>query len=243
MKSLHKDWSAGIKRFLLIAFCTLSGTGWGLAQTQQPLTLRPVDTGRSVTFQIGGRSSGGSSGGYYDSFAVKTNLLYDATLTPNLSLEFGVGPQATVEIGGAYHPWEKKFTDGTLDPEAKRLVHWLGKAEFHYWFSERFDRHFVGLQAFYTDYDLGRIDVPMIFEKEFYYDGTAFGGSLLYGYNWRWSPRWSMEFTLGVGVMQMKYMKMDCLACAGTAEEPAPSFNKTYFGPTTAGIKLAFMIK
>jgi hypothetical protein len=253
MNSLQNNSKAAIRNLFLVVACLVSGTGVLFGeersdlsaetspQTPPPMTLRPVDTGRSVTFQIGG--SKGSRGGYYNGLAVKTNLLYDAVMTPNLSIEFGVGPQATVEIGGAYNGWEKKYTDGTLDPEAKRSVHYLGKAEFHYWFGERFDGHFAGIQAFYADYDVGRLEIPMIFEKEFYYDGTAFGASVLYGYNWRLAPRWSLEFTLGVGVMQMKYMKMPGLDQVGTPENPSPSFNKTYFGPTTAGIKLAFMIK
>ncbi len=229
-----------------MTFCLISGMGGAFAeggatifaealqQTPPPRTLRPVDTGRSVTFQIG-RSTGSRGGGNYDSFAIKTNLLYDAVLTPNLSFEFGLGPQTTVEIGGAYNPWEKKLADGTLDPNAKKWNHWLGKAEFRYWFGERFDRHFAGFQAFCADYDAGLIDIPMIFEKAYLYDGTAFGGSVLYGYHWRLRDRWSLEFTLGAGVIQMKYTRTD-------AEGPK-RFNKTYFGPTTAGIKLAFMIK
>ena len=253
MRLLHKNQSVRIRNLFLIAFCMVSGTtalfaegkpdlpAEVLPQTPPPRTLRPVDTGRSVTFQIG-RSNGRGSrsgGGSYDRFAVKTNLLYDATLTPNLSLEFGVGPRTTVEIGGAYNPWEKKLENGTIDPDAKKWNHWLGKAEFRYWLGERFDRHFAGVQAFYADYNVGLIEIPMIFKKEFLYDGTVFGGSVLYGYHWRPGERLFFEFTLGVGVMQMKYSRMEHTA---RTEDP-PRFNKTYFGPTTAGIKLGFMIK
>lgn len=37
--------------------------------------------------------------------AVKTNLLYWATTTPNLGMEIGLGKQTTLDIVGGYNPW------------------------------------------------------------------------------------------------------------------------------------------
>lgn len=37
--------------------------------------------------------------------AVKTNALYWATTSPNLSAEFGVAPHWTVEVGGGLNPF------------------------------------------------------------------------------------------------------------------------------------------
>ena len=37
--------------------------------------------------------------------AVKTNLLYWSSTTPNLSLEFGLGKRTTLDLTGAYNPW------------------------------------------------------------------------------------------------------------------------------------------
>lgn len=38
--------------------------------------------------------------------ALKNNLLYDATLTPNLALEIGVGPKMTVDLLGGGKPFQ-----------------------------------------------------------------------------------------------------------------------------------------
>lgn len=37
--------------------------------------------------------------------AVKTNLLYDATTTMNLGVEFGLSPKWTLDVSGNYNPW------------------------------------------------------------------------------------------------------------------------------------------
>ena len=37
--------------------------------------------------------------------AVKSNLLYDATTTMNLGIEFGLAPKWTLDISGNYNPW------------------------------------------------------------------------------------------------------------------------------------------
>ena len=38
-------------------------------------------------------------------FAIKTNSLYWAVLAPNVDFEFGVGPKMTMDLSGAYKPW------------------------------------------------------------------------------------------------------------------------------------------
>lgn len=56
---------------------------------------------------------------YAQDMAVKTNLLYWATTTPNLGVEIGLGKQTTLDISGGYNPW-------TLDKAAnKKIKHWL----------------------------------------------------------------------------------------------------------------------
>ena len=50
--------------------------------------------------------AGISLGAIAQTIGVKTNLLYGGlTLTPNISVEIGVGEQSTLELGGGYNPW------------------------------------------------------------------------------------------------------------------------------------------
>lgn len=80
--------------------------------------------------------------------AVKTNLLYWATTTPNAGFEFGLGKKTTLDISGGYNPW-------TLNSDKNRKVkHFLVKPEFRYWLCERFQGHFFGVHAGYGEYNI-----------------------------------------------------------------------------------------
>lgn len=168
--------------------------------------------------------------------AVKTNLLYAATLTPNLGVEIGLSDKISLEISGGNNRWN---LDGD-DDDNKKLVHWLVKPEVRYWLCERFNGHFFGLHALYAKYNIGGHDIPLLnFDKEYRYEGDAFGGGISYGYHWMWNKRWGMEFNIGAGVLALDYKKYDCAKCG----DNIGSYKKTYFGPTSAGIKLIFIIK
>ncbi len=169
--------------------------------------------------------------------AVKTNLLYGlGLLTPNLSLEVGLGKKTSLEVGGSYS-W-KGLNGRTFDDNAKR-VHMIIKPEFRYWLCERFDGHFFGVHALYTRYNIGSYRVPLLFDRQYRYDGYGVGGGITYGYNWAFAKRWGLEFAIGAGVVQMKYDRYDCEACSRNGEP----LKKTYFGPTNAAVTLSFLIK
>ena len=175
-------------------------------------------------------------------FAVKTNVLYLATLTPNLGLEFGLGRRTTLELSGGYHPWK---TEGTRNSEGvlsgdKKLEHWLARGEFKYWLDGRFSGHYFGVQGLYVDFDIHGYEIPLMLEKDYYNSGTAYGGGVSYGYHWVWSRRWGVEFSVGAGVIQAEYTKTDCLECASPT---AVRLKKTYVGPISAGVKLVFLIQ
>jgi hypothetical protein len=169
--------------------------------------------------------------------AVKTNLAWWAAGgTLNIAGEIGLGKRTSLELSAGLNRWnfEGSYKDN------KKLAHWLVKPEFRYWLCERFmTGHFFGVHAFYSKYNVGGYDIPMLFQKEFRYQGSAYGAGINYGYNWAWSKRWGIEFTIGVGVMQMDYKRFDCEKCG----RELGRFKKTYFGPTELGIKLIFMIK
>ena len=82
--------------------------------------------------------------------AVKTNLFYGIySNSPNLGVEFGLSPRSTVELGGGFN-W---FTSGKSSSN-KKLVHWLGAAEYRYWTCERFSGHFWGIHILGGQYNI-----------------------------------------------------------------------------------------
>ncbi len=169
-------------------------------------------------------------------FVAKTNLLYGgATLTPNLGIEIGLGRRTSLEFTGSYNPWNLK---GSLESN-KKLVHMILKPEFRYWFCERYNGHFVGVDAIYARYNIGTHTVPLLFDKKYRYDGTAIGGGITYGYQWMLGKRIGLEVAVGAGYMKLDYDRYDCAAC----NRDGVKMSKTYFGPTNAAVNLVFLIK
>lgn len=167
--------------------------------------------------------------------AVKTNLLYWMTTTPNLSAELGLGRHLTLDVTGGYNPW-------TLDKGSnKKIKHWLVKPELRYWLCERFNGHFFGLHSGYAFYNISGIRIP--FEssatKRHRYQGWATGVGLSYGYSWILGRRWNFEATIGLGYIYSKYDKYDCATCGEFKERR----DKHYFGPTNACVSLIYLIK
>jgi hypothetical protein len=138
-------------------------------------------------------------------------------------------------LGASYNGWNLKGS-----PEDNRkLVHGVVLGEFRYWLCERFNGHYFGLHAFGGFYNVSGKDVPLLFEKEYRYEGTHYGAGISYGYMLPLSPRWGVEFNVGIGVAQMNYDKYGCGKCDNLEGE----YRKTYFGPTRAGVNFVFIIR
>jgi hypothetical protein len=165
--------------------------------------------------------------------ALKNNLLYDATLTPNLALEIGLAPKMTLDLGVGYNPFT--YSDN------KKIKHWLVQPEFRYWFCERFNGSFLGLHFIGGEFNVGNIKLPFgIYPgvDDYRYEGWAIGGGISYGYQWILGKRWNLEANLGVGYARANYDQYECASCGSLLG----SDTKNYFGITRAGISLAYFL-
>jgi hypothetical protein len=175
-----------------------------------------------------------------ENIAIKTNLLYGAgAFTPNLGVEVGIGNRTTLDLSGGYN-WFN--LDGSKNNNQK-LVHWIVQPEFRYFLDERFNGHFFGVHALYSQYNIGGYKLPMLFGKDskaFRHEGNAVGGGFSYGYQLPLAKQWKVEFNLGLGYMRMKYDQYDCVNCGKLRE---PNKVKNYFGPTKAGVSIIFQIQ
>lgn len=166
---------------------------------------------------------------------VKVNVLYGiAALAPNVAFEFGLSRKTSLDLSVAWNPWGKDKASKT-----NKMVHLIAKPEVRYWLCERFNGHFFGVHPFYWDYNVSGKDIPLLFDKEYRYEGNAFGAGISYGYHWMWNKHWGLEMNVGVGGSFMKYKKFEAIECG----EYLGEFRKKYFGPTSAGVKVMFMIK
>jgi len=83
----------------------------------------------------------------------------------------------------------------------------------------------------------GNADRDGIYVNSF--EGWLLGAGVSYGYHLIMSPRFSMEFTFGLGYAYLKYEKTRCTDCRTKLGEEVAH----YFGPTRAGISLVYMLK
>ncbi|MDR0333656.1 MAG: DUF3575 domain-containing protein [Dysgonamonadaceae bacterium] len=165
------------------------------------------------------------------SWGIKTNLLYDATATFNLGVEFRTGARTSLDIPFSYNPFT--FSDN------RKWKHFLVQPEFRLWTRETFDGHFFGLHGHYAIYNVGNLPKPFSpYIQEHRFQGWLTGAGLSYGYRWNFNHRWAMEATVGVGYAYLSYDKFEC----GNCGELLSSDTKNYFGPTKAGLSLIYGI-
>ncbi len=164
--------------------------------------------------------------------AIKTNVLYDATTTPNLTLELGTTSKQTIQLMYSLNPW--KFSD------SKQFRHWLLSPEYRWWFCHRFNGSFLGVHALGGQYNIKGIKAPFGIwpdMKDYRYEGWLVGGGITYGYQWILSKHWNIEASIGVGYLRVNYKKFTCDECSEELEHPKTN----YVGPTKAAISLVYL--
>ena len=168
--------------------------------------------------------------------ALKSNLLYDATLSPNLGIEIGLAPRWTLDLSGNVNLW-------TVD--GHKWKHWLVQTEARYWFCRRFAGHFVVLHAIGGQYNFGNLDIDMKFLgsdfsklKDRRYQGWGAGAGIAYGYAWPVHPHWNIEAEIGVGWIYTRYDSYPCAKCGTKLESNRPH---NYFGPTKAAVNIVYL--
>jgi hypothetical protein len=200
---------------------------------------------------------------YGQGFVVKSNLLYDATTTINLGVEFALGDQLTLDISGNLNPWVFPKThvvyganDEIDDQIDGKFQHWMIQPELRWWTCKKFNGHFFGAHLHGGSFNVGGLtflpkSIGTTFEEVTLdnrygtgirwqrFEGVIAGAGVSYGYHWMLSDRFSLEFSLGVGYAYLKYDKYSCWKC----DQKEGSSYMHYFGPTKAGISAIFMLK
>lgn len=169
-------------------------------------------------------------------FGIKTNLLYDATLTVNLGAELQVAPKWSIDLSGNLNAW-------TLSHQ-RRWKHWLIQPEARYWFCEGLGGHFVAAHLVGGQYNFGKIgidhdflgnEVSMLRDKR--YQGWFAGAGIGYGYSWLLGKHWNLEAEIAIG---WAYTKYDRFGCAGCGKREGRGHHN-YVGPTKAALSVVYV--
>lgn len=176
--------------------------------------------------------------------AVKTNLLYDATTTPNIGLELGVGKKHTLQAFYGLNPWEF----GSNSKGTHQAKHWLVMPEYRWWTCSKFNGLFLGVHAMGGQFNAGNVNLPLpgafvggdnlrSMVKDSRVEGSYLGGGVTIGYQRIMSRHWNLELELGVGYDHVWYDQYPCADC-GTK---ISSGSSNYVGVTKLGVSLLYL--
>ncbi|MBD5303895.1 MAG: DUF3575 domain-containing protein [Bacteroides sp.] len=175
--------------------------------------------------------------------AIKTNLLYDATSTPNLGIEIGAGSRSTLNLVYGLNPWSFSSDSGK-----RKAKHWVVMPEYRWWLCSKFDGHFFGIHAMGGQFNAANMNIP--FPGAFFggdnitkglrdnrYQGWFAGAGITYGYQWVLSKHWNIEAEIGAGYNYVDYKKFRCADCGGKIGEGKTN----YAGITKLGLSFIYL--
>ena len=163
-------------------------------------------------------------------FALKSNLLYDALLVPNLSLEASIGSGWTLAAGGMFAWWSKdakhrywRIYGGDL--EIRKYFGTLSK-------SKPLQGHHLGIYGDFLTYDFE-------FGAKGYQSKATYAAGIKYGYSHPIANRLNLDFALGIGYLHSNYKtyvpKDGCYVYQETKK-------LKWLGPTQAEISLVWLL-
>lgn len=169
--------------------------------------------------------------------SVKTNILSDATLSPNIGVEIGVAPKWSFDMSGQANLW-------TLS-QGRKWKHWLVQPEARYWFCEATAGHFVGVHLLGGQFNMGGWKHGISFLgtdsrklRDRRYQGWFAGAGIAYGYSLLLSEHWNIEAELGIG---WTYSRYDIYPCTKCGRKLASDQTHKYFGPTKIAVNLVYV--
>lgn len=169
------------------------------------------------------------------SFALRTNLLYDATLSPNLGAEVRLSSAWAAGINVGLNAWDidksknKKWRHLLVAPNIR---HYFGQKRDtlnHYSFEGgrmvgvRHDSvtvynsgHYLEFDAIYSHFNVGNTKIPFgiytaIQDRRLQGDLLALGSK--YGYSWILARDWRIEAEAGIAIGYAWFKEYDCDHC------------------------------
>ena len=169
--------------------------------------------------------------------ALKTNLLSDAVLNPNIGIEVGLAPKWTLDVIGQFNAWNLSHD--------RRWKHWALQPGVRYWLCDRFGASFFGFYMHGGQYNIGGFngrynlfgtDARKL--KDSRYQGWFIGTGVSYGYAWILGRNWNLEGEIGIGYSYTRYDKFRCSGCGKKVEVDKPH---NYFGVTKLAVNVVYL--
>lgn len=166
--------------------------------------------------------------------ALKTNLLFDLAISPNIELELPLGRRERWSLNVEWiFPW------WLIDHDKYCLQLLSGGLEARYWLGKRMNRrvltgHFFGFYAGGGKYDLQ-------WEEKGYQGEFYIASGISYGYALPIARNLNLEFCIGIGLLQTNYKHYRTINDYRTLLWQNNG-NYTWFGPTKAKISFVWVL-
>ncbi len=165
------------------------------------------------------------------SFFIRTNLLYDALLTPTLGMEWQAPSGWAVKLDGSYAAWGNEHGRvqkiWLLSPEVRR---YLGATK----------RFYLGAGGNIGRYNIYKGIIGSFFPDDTGYQGKLYGGGVTAGYRLSMGRRFAVDFNLGLGYTRYTYDSFSLIDEVRVYK--AKECSKNFWGPTQAGITLVWRV-
>lgn len=143
--------------------------------------------------------------------ALRNNLLYDATLTPNLGADIRLDSIWTVGAIVGLNAWDidkdknKKWRHLLIEPNVRR---WLNRSPF--------SKSYLEGDLIYSHFNVGNTTIPFslydaVKEKRLQGDLFALGGK--FGYSWILARTWRVEAEAGLAIGYAWFKEYECATC------------------------------
>lgn len=161
--------------------------------------------------------------------ALSNNLVYDATLTPNLGIEMKVDSSWTVGLTGGFRPWP------TSDAKTRKYRHLSLMALARKWTAGTpWKGYFYGFDALYMYYNFA--DLKLLYfgmfgdARHHRIQGNLYGVGSKGGYAWDLGSGFGLELMGGLDLSYTHYRMYECVKCGQLLQKR----NKVYLLPTAA---------
>ena len=160
-------------------------------------------------------------------FMLRHNLLYDLTLTPNISADVRIAPKWTMGMTLGYNPWSHSALDknhgifrrGDAHDAADDVQwrHLLVMPELRKWFGRQDPySQFWGVNVLWTHYNVGNVRFPFGVYSDLRSkrrQGNAYAVGASYGRIWHLTGSLYLEGELGLDVGLARYTEYECHHC------------------------------
>ena len=168
------------------------------------------------------------------SFSLRNNLLYDATLTPNLGFDLRLGSQWTMGANVGLNAWDinretnKKWRHVLVAPNVR---YWVGDSLFY--------KGYVEGDLIYSHYNVGNTTIPFgLYQgaKDKRLQGDLFALGAKYGYSWILDRFWRIEAEAGLAFGYTWFDEYDCPTCGSFLGK-----NDRFFFMPLLGINIVYI--